>query len=107
MSSLMRATVVRSLVDRLVDIQVALMDFQVKSTARICADPSLISNCCALCAVIRKWNEFALGTLATFWPCCYYHQIFSSFYSPPWRLSWAAARSAEMAPMRSYFMLLR
>lgn len=72
----------RSLVDRLVDIQVTFVDLQVEPTARVRAYPRLVRHRRTFRAVIREWDELALTALSTLWPCCYYHRMFSSQVAP-------------------------
>ena len=69
----------RALIHWLVDIQIAFMNFQVKTTARVRANPGFKCHGRPLGSIVGKWNKLAITTLSTFRPCCNYHQSISYF----------------------------
>jgi hypothetical protein len=70
--------IVRALIDWFIDVQIALMNLEVKPTVRVGTNPSLICHRSALGAIIRERHKLAFGALTAFWPSCYYHRMFSS-----------------------------
>jgi hypothetical protein len=56
----------RAVVNGLVNINIAVPDFQVESTFRIGANPSLILDCGSLAAEIRKRHQITFFAFLTF-----------------------------------------
>ena len=73
---LSRAGVVRGPVhDRLVDVDVAVPDFQIIPAFRIGADPSLIANCGTLAPEVRQGHQVTGIALLTFRETCLFHGV--------------------------------
>ena len=57
----------RTVHDWLVNVDIAVSDFDIKTTIGICAYPSLVVHCRALSTIIGQWDKITLSTLLTLW----------------------------------------
>jgi hypothetical protein len=55
----------RTVVNRFININIAIPDFQIESAFRIGANPGFVLNCSSLAAEIRKGNQISGFTFLT------------------------------------------
>jgi hypothetical protein len=66
----------RAAEDRLIQIYIAVPDFQVEPTLRISANPGFIMNRCPLAAEIGQRNQIANFAFQTLWKGIDFHYLF-------------------------------
>jgi hypothetical protein len=59
----------------LIDINIAVPDFQIETALWVCANPGFIVNCCPLATEIRQRNEVPNLTLLTFRKIVLFHEV--------------------------------